>query len=167
MAVVLHYSKRLSERPTPGFVPDIDLRSYQGPSDIPIWLELRHRAFARATPGILQWDRSDFANEFLEKPWWSPERIWFAITPDAASGAPLAVGTVAMADRGSGAAAVPAVHWLAVLPTWRRRGVARMLVAALEERCWRLDMREIFLETHEGWTAARRLYEELGYRQLP
>jgi GNAT superfamily N-acetyltransferase len=166
MAVVLHYSKRLSERPTPGALPGIELRFFQGPSDVPVWLELRHRAFARATPGILHWDRSDFASEFLEKPWWSPERIWFATTPDDASGAQMAVGTVALADRGIGATALPAVHWLAVLPTWRRRGVARLLVAALEERCWQQGQREIFLETHESWTAARRLYEELGYRQI-
>jgi GNAT superfamily N-acetyltransferase len=78
----------------------------------------------------------------------------------------LAIGTVALADRGSGAHALPAVHWLAVLPPWRRRGVARLLMATLEHRCWKQGHDEIFLETHEGWTAARQLYEVLGYRPV-
>jgi GNAT superfamily N-acetyltransferase len=72
-----------------------------------------------------------------------------------------------LADRGLGALAVPAVHWLAVLPNWRRRGVGRLLIEALEERSWQQGHREIFLETHEGWTAARRLYESLGYHVSP
>ena len=71
--------------PLPGTLPGIGLRSFQGPSDIPVWLELRHRAFARATPGVLHWTPADFASEFLEKPWWSPERIWFATVPDPAA----------------------------------------------------------------------------------
>ena len=40
-------------------------------------------------------------------------------------------------------------------------------MAALEERAWELGHREIFLETHAGWTAAQGFYESLGYQQLP
>jgi len=62
---------------------------------------------------------------------------------------------------------VAVVHWLAVLVTHRRRGVAQLLMRALEQRAWDLGQREIFLETHDGWTAAQRLYESLGYQQVP
>ena len=79
---------------------------------------------------------------------------------------PLPVGTVALAAQ-TAASTLAAVHWLAVLPAWRRRGVARQLMAALEERAWELGHREIFLETHAGWTAAQGFYESLGYQQLP
>jgi GNAT superfamily N-acetyltransferase len=164
MDTVLHLSKRLSQRPTPGTISGIELRHFVGPDDIPVWLDLRHRAFARAKPGVQSWDRAEFATEFLNKPWWSPERIWFAVAGDPSTNDSSAIGTIALADRGTGAQAVPAVHWLAVLPGWRRGGVGRLLLEALEQRCWDLGQREIFLETHEGWTAARRLYESLGYQ---
>jgi len=166
MDTVLHLSKQIVERPRPGTILGVELRNFLGAEDITVWLELRHRAFARAMPGILSWDAADFAAEFLDKPWWSPDRIWFAVAHDAATGGTIPVGTIALADRGTGAHTLPAVHWLAVLPRWRRRGVGRLLIEALEERCWEQGHREIFLETHEGWTAARQLYEDLGYRPV-
>ena len=164
MATVLHFSKRLTECPQPGTISGIELRHFRDSEDIRLWLELRHRAFARGTPGILQWTAEDFTAEFLARAWWSPERIWFAVAADSALGEELPVGTVALADREVGRKTLPAVHWLAVLPGWRRRGVGRLLLENLEAHCWRQGHREVFLETHAGWTAARRLYEELGYR---
>jgi len=76
---------------------------------------------------------------------------------------PELVGAVALASRGDGPDATPAIHWLMVAPRWRRRGVARLLVAAAERRAWDDGHREIRLETHAAWTAAARLYAELGY----
>ena len=73
---------------------------------------------------------------------------------------------MALAFRGEGTEAKPAVHWLAVLPPWRRRGVGRLLMAELHQRCWDLGYRQIWLETHVRWTGAARLYEELGYRPV-
>jgi GNAT superfamily N-acetyltransferase len=167
MAVVHHFSKRLLHRPSPGDVSGIALRQFAGPHDIPLWLALRNRAFARAKPGILSWDAADFARELLERPWWSADRLWFALAHEPGADQPSPVGTVALAERTSGPEAVAVVHWLAVLPMWRRRGVARLLMAALEERAWGLGYRTIALETHAGWTAAQQLYESLGYQQDP
>jgi GNAT superfamily N-acetyltransferase len=166
MATVLHFSKRLSVRPVAGTLPGIAVRQFAGDRDIPLWLELRNRAFARARPGVLSWDEADFAREMLERPWWSPDRVWFAMADEPGADQPLAVGTVALTARETAASSLVAVHWLAVLPAWRRRGVARQLMAALEERAWALGHREIFLETHAGWTAAQRFYESLGYQQI-
>jgi GNAT superfamily N-acetyltransferase len=55
------------------------------------------------------------------------------------------------------------VHWLAVLPGWRRRGVGRYLMSVLEARAWELGYREVWLETHAAWAEAVRLYQALGY----
>lgn len=137
----------------------IALRTYRGPGDVSTWLDLRHRAFARARVGVRQWTETDFEQEFLTKPWWSPEHLWFA---EARS---QAVGTVALAIRGEEEGARPAVHWLAVLPAWRRRGVGRLLMCALESRAWELGHREVWLETHAAWDSAVRLYESLGYER--
>jgi GNAT superfamily N-acetyltransferase len=167
MAVVLHFSKRLLKRPAPGSLPGIALRHFHDDRDIPLWLELRNRAFARAKPGVLGWDATDFAREMLDRPWWAPDRLWFALAESPGADQPLPVGTVALASRETATATVAVVHWLAVLTTHRRQGVARLLMHALEQRAWDLGQREIFLETHDGWTSAQRLYQSLGYQQVP
>ena len=84
--------------------------------------------------------------------------MWFAESRGEA------IGTVTLAERGSGAAAKPVVHWLAVLPRWRRRGVGRLLMSVLHRTVWDAGQREILLETHADWTAAAKFYESLGYR---
>ncbi|MBI2827461.1 MAG: GNAT family N-acetyltransferase [Planctomycetia bacterium] len=163
MGIILQLSKSLLSPPEPGDLPGIELRQFRGPEDIPLWLDLRHRAFARETVGVRRWDEADFAAELTDKPWWSADRLWFAEASDAPTGTTMPVGTVTLAMRGTGPGAVPAIHWLCVLPTWRRRGVGRLLVAALEAKCWALGHRRIVLETHAAWTRAVRFYEALGY----
>lgn len=165
MANVLHLYRTLHERPELQRLPGVGLRQFTGSNDVAIWLELRHRAFAREKVGVRQWTPAEFEAEFLAKPWWSPERLWFAEAETQQPGLPprYAIGTVALAFRGAGGAAQPVIHWLAVLPSWRRRGVARLLLAALEKSCWDAGYREIGLETHGAWTAAVRFYEQAGY----
>ena len=163
---VLHLYRMLNERPELPRLPGVALRHFAGPRDIGAWLEIRHRAFAREKVGVRQWAAADFEAEFLSKPWWKPERLWFAEVDSGIPGISLAspIGTITLAFRGGGAEAQPVIHWLAVLPSWRRRGVARLLLAALEQTCWEAGYREVGLETHAGWTAALRFYERAGYR---
>jgi GNAT superfamily N-acetyltransferase len=153
----LHHE--LVQPPTICHVADIQVRTFCGPQDVPRWLELRHRAFARARLGVRQWTEADFHAEFLAKPWWRPEHLWLA-----EAGSEL-VGTVTLAMRGATSQARPVVHWLAVLPSWRRRGVGRMLMSVLEARAWELGYREVWLETHAAWTEAAALYRSLGYSE--
>ncbi|HUY87548.1 MAG TPA: GNAT family N-acetyltransferase [Pirellulales bacterium] len=166
MANVLHLYRALTEPPELPSLPGIGLRPFAGPADVAVWLEIRHRAFAREKVGVRQWTPADFDAEFLSKPWWSPERMWFAEVETGLAGlpAPSPVGTITLAFRGAGAAAQPVIHWLAVLPSCRRRGVARLLLAALEKTCWDAGYREVGLETHAGWTAAVRFYDQAGYK---
>jgi GNAT superfamily N-acetyltransferase len=70
---------------------------------------------------------------------------------------------VTLALRGAGPQAQPVVHWLAVHPAWRRRGVGRLLMAALEACAWDAGGRTLALETHEDWRAAIEFYGALGY----
>lgn len=166
MSNVLHLYRTLLEPPELPTVPGVGLRHFASPEDAAVWLEIRHRAFAREKLGVRQWTAADFEAEFLSKPWWSPERMWFAEAKTGLPGlpAPSPVGTITLAFRGSGPEAQPVIHWLAVLLPWRRRGVARLLLAALEKTCWDAGYREVGLETHAGWTAAVRFYEQAGYR---
>lgn len=162
MSDVLHLCHALTERPLAADCPTVSLRTYQGPGDIDRWLEIRERAFARERVGVGRWTHADFEREFLAKPWWSPEHLWFAV-PAESNAAERIVGTVTLARRGIGATSRPVIHWLAVLPAWRRQGVGRLLVRTLEIACWDAGEREILLETHAAWEKAARLYESLGY----
>jgi ribosomal-protein-alanine N-acetyltransferase len=55
---------------------------------------------------------------------------------------------------------------LAVLPTVRRRGIARGLLRAVREAVQRLGVEEIYLEVRESNRAAISLYEGEGYRAV-
>lgn len=162
MLKVLQLTRKLIDRPAVPAIADVRLRHYAGPEDIAIWLDLRRRAFARQKVGVRDWDASDFEREFLQKSWWRPGAMWFAETQPLLHPA-TAVGTVTLARRGDPPEGKPVVHWLAVLPSFRRRRIGRLLMAALEAAAWDAGGRQIWLETHSQWDEATRLYEALGY----
>jgi GNAT superfamily N-acetyltransferase len=144
-------------------MPGIQLRHFAGQQDVDIWLDLRRRAFARQKIGVRDWDAADFAREFLAKSWWQPEVMWFAEASRGPLLAAATVGTVTLARRGDGPEAKPVVHWLAVLPSHRGRGIARELIATLEATVWDAGGRQVWLETHAQWSEAVGLYQALGY----
>jgi GNAT superfamily N-acetyltransferase len=143
-------------------LPGVRLRQFAGLGDIDAWLELRRRSFESEPVSVRPWARTDFQAEFLDKSWWSPERLWFAEFEAETNGHALAqpVGTIALAQRGT----LSVIHWLCVLPEFRRRGIGRLLMAALETRCWDAGEREVGLETHSQWNAAVKFYTALGYK---
>lgn len=164
MPAILQLTRKLLERPKPPSITGVRLRHYEGEHDIETWLDLRRRAFARQRLGVGDWDASDFRREFLDKSWWRPDAMWFAETQLLLMPT-YAVGTVTLAMRGSGPDAKPAVHWLAVLPGFRQRGMGRLLMANLEAAVWDAGGRQLYLETHADWSEAVRLYQSLGYEE--
>lgn len=163
---VLHLCRRLKAPPDGLTHPHVQVRHFAGEADIAPWLELRHQAFARQRIGVRQWSPEDFRIEFVRRWWWRPECMWLAEVPPA----PLAdssqhrlVGAVTLAMRGQPDHARPVVHWLMVLPAWRRRGVGQLLLAHLEAAAWHAGHRQIWLETHAAWSAAVTFYEASGY----
>ncbi|HEX5445250.1 MAG TPA: GNAT family N-acetyltransferase [Pirellulales bacterium] len=176
MRTVLHLVRALEVRPVWPRVAGISLRNFDGPRDIDGWLDIRRCAFGDEGLPIRDWTAHDFAAEMMSKPWWSPKHLWFAeaVRPDAEGAR--AIGAVALAMRRGERAVrdrtqagmtegrgVPVVHWLMVVPQWRRRGVARWLLAALETACWDAGYRQVALETHAAWTAAAAFYRSMGY----
>lgn len=165
MSQIYQMCRELTERPAVVGPAGVSLRHFGDAGDVELWLELRRRAFARERFGVRDWTAAEFGREFLEKAWWRPERLWFAVPELPSTGGPQVLGTVALARRSGAAGDKPVLHWLAVLPAWRRRGVARLLVSAAEAACWDAGEHEIWLETHTAWQAAVKFYEALGYRR--
>ncbi len=165
MPIVQQLTKKLSARPTLPQIADVHLRHYAGRHDIPAWLELRRRAFSRQKVSLSDWDTADFEREFLEKPWWQPQAMWLAEMQRLMMPREI-VGTVTLARRGGATDDKPVVHWLAVLPRFRRLGIGHLLMASLEAAVWDGGERQIWLETHEAWVEAARLYRSLGYEPV-
>lgn len=158
MSTVIQLTRILNEPPVVQPVPGIVVRNYQGRDDIEAWLAIRERAFRAGPLPARTWNAAEFSEAFLDRWWWNPERMWLA----EAQGRPVA--TVVLAERGEPDDSRPVVHYLAVLPAWRRLGIGRLLMSHLEQTCWQEGRRQIWLETHSAWREAAQLYEALGYQ---
>ncbi len=55
---------------------------------------------------------------------------------------------------------------LAVLPAWRKRGIAKILVEKMLENCQALGAKKIFLEVEVGNDPAIKLYENSGFKHI-
>lgn len=157
---ILHLTRTLTSRPDNASVPGVSARTFGGVNDIETWLELRRRVFEHIQPAVRSWGHDDFQAELVAKPWWSPERLWFAEAATSDTQVASAVGAVALAMR---AGDQPVIHWLMVLPEWQRRGVGRLLLNTLEVACWDAGFRRIALETHAAWSSAVEFYRAMGY----
>jgi GNAT superfamily N-acetyltransferase len=142
----------------------IGIRTYQGAEDIPRWLEIRRRSLHGQIAPARPWSEADFRREFLEKPWWRPDWMWFAEEPGSA-GAVIPLGAAALRTMESETPAAGSIQWLLVLPEHRRRGVGRQLIRHLEAAAWDFGCRTVIAETLASWQDAVRFYERLGYRR--
>ena len=55
---------------------------------------------------------------------------------------------------------------LAVLPAWRKRGIAKILVKKMLENCKALGANKLFLEVEVGNDPAIKLYENAGFKHI-
>jgi ribosomal-protein-alanine N-acetyltransferase len=55
---------------------------------------------------------------------------------------------------------------LAVLPAFRRRGIAKMLVEKTLDSCKECGAKKLFLEVEDGNIAALKLYENAGFKNI-
>ena len=149
----------LTELPQVCSVAGIAVRHFQDSADITLWIDLMRDAFASADPPMRTWSKADFEKQIMGQASWSPHNLFLACDSEHRL-----VGSVALHFRHRDEKSIPALHWLAVRPAWRRRGVARLLVAHLESACWQKGLREVHLETHSGWREAAYFYASIGYR---
>ena len=168
MSKILRLSKRLTARPQATLPPSTTVRTFIGPEDVEAWLRLHRAALSGLTAAGPIWTAVRFEREFLDKPDWSPEHLWFAVrespTPSGdvtAVASPL--GTIALGCDGRPPHDCATIRWLMVAPEARRRGIGAALLACAELRAWNDGARVVSLETHADWTDAVRLYRRAGY----
>ncbi len=175
MTPILQMQKKLSSPPVqlsdfPSELDGLVIRHYTDPADIGPWIELRQLAFAKSRIGLARWENADFEREFLQKPWWQPERMWLAELPPLqctsevapslfqfakpVAGKPRLIGAITWSDRILSEKTIPAVNWLMVSPLHRRCGLAKKLLNLMEISVWNAGFRQIQLETHIAWAAA-------------
>jgi len=170
LATILQLVRRLDSCPAVSPPAGWRLRHYEASIDVDVWLALREAAFADSPIAVRRWTPADFERELTAKSWWRPDLLWFVESAEevvslAGAGPRRAIGTATLAWRGSAGGGKPVIHWLGVLPEYRRRGVGRLLVAQLEQMVWHSGGREVGLETHAAWTDAVAFYRALGYRE--
>jgi ribosomal-protein-alanine N-acetyltransferase len=142
-------------------------------SDLPIIVTLQARCFPTALP------KAHLRRELLKNR--LAEYFMAELAPDSlvrqvgARSVEPAVGSKGPEDREGEVVGYVAVWWLvdeahvsaiAVDPAWRRQGVARCLMAALQEEARRRDMASLTLEVRASNTAARQLYAGFGLRPV-
>ena len=159
--MVVIMKKNLLEMPEMCEIKNVFLRNYEGECDMLSWLALRNSVFSELSRGERPWSEKDFQREFLSKSWWEPRRMWLA----ESTGHDALVGAVALADSNVGGEKFPSVGWLAVASSWRRLGVGRLLMAALERACWERGRRVVTLQTLRSWESAVAFYRALGYHE--
>jgi ribosomal-protein-alanine N-acetyltransferase len=55
---------------------------------------------------------------------------------------------------------------IAVLPQWRRRGIAEKMLSEMLAKCRNTGVKKIFLEVEDGNISAFNLYEKCGFKQI-
>jgi GNAT superfamily N-acetyltransferase len=161
--MIAHLSKSLHVRASLPEVAGIQLRNFAGADDVASWLVVRNVAFAGQTSAARPWTEKDFRREFLDKSGWRPDWMWLAEAEEESS--PLTVGVAAMTTIKCSGTLAASVSWLAVLPEWQRRGVGRLLIAALEAAAWDAGLGLVLAETRSDWAPAMRFYQTLGYER--
>jgi GNAT superfamily N-acetyltransferase len=81
-------------------------------------------------------------------------------------GEPVAMGGLRRHEDGKGDGSDVEVKRMYVVPAARRRGLARLVLDALEARAGALGATRVILETGQRQPEAIRLYETSGYRRI-
>jgi GNAT superfamily N-acetyltransferase len=148
------------EQPSRASCQDCLIRAFQGPADIPAWLAIHAAVFGPLAGLPRAWREADFRREFVSKPQWSSQSMGFAEMNRDGEGP---VGTVAWTPHPRDASWAE-IRWLAVVPEWRRRGVASRLLAWAERKCLQQGRDCVRVETLTSWETAVAFYHAHGYR---
>lgn len=159
--MVVFLSKIVHNRP--GFPENNrhEVRTYRDFSDAARWLAVRNAALLGRVAAGRPWDERDFRREFLDKPHWRPDWMWFA--EDRSGQDDATAGVAVMTANQHTAPSVASIQWLLVRPERQRQGVGRLLLSAIEAAAWEAQRTTLVVETLSEWTDAIAFYKFCGF----
>lgn len=135
------------------------LRTYRA-GDEAAFVRIKNAAFAGETGGGRDWTLEDFQKEYLGSPYFRPERVFFAVYGEEP------VGTTTAWTMMHEGREVGLIHWVAVVPEHRRRGLGEALNVRAMHCLKEMGYREAILNTNASLKSAVRLYHRLGFRDV-
>ena len=130
------------------------IRGWQ-PGDDQAWIRI-HQAADKLTKG--NWPQL-FQKQFGDGMADLPDRMFFLCGPGSR---PIGTATAWYGGREDGGADWGRVHWVAILPEWQGKGLAKPLLAAVMNRLRQSHVRA-WLSTSTGRLAAVGLYLKFGF----
>ncbi len=149
----------LEEMPPVRLPEGYAFRTYRE-GDAGAFVRVKNAAFAGEAGGGRAWTLEDFQKEYLESPTFRPERVFFAVCGEEL------VGTTTAWTAEHEGREVGLIHWVAVTPEHRGRGVGEALNARALHHLKEMGYREAVLSTNASLQSAVRLYHRLGFREV-
>lgn len=156
MSLPIQLTKRLSARPPLPGDQTPTILSFAVRPHAEDWLRIHGESFLG---GRAPWPESRFRRELLDRPWFSPQQMWWAMSAEDDR----AIGTITLEVDGDAGQ----IHWLMVEPAARRSGVASALLQTLENGAWEAGVRQLSAETLSNWAPAVAFYRRHGYQAPP
>ncbi|MDE3001240.1 MAG: GNAT family N-acetyltransferase [Gemmatimonadota bacterium] len=132
------------------------VRTYR-PGDDTAFVRIKNAAFMSENAGGRAWTEADFEKEYLNSPYFYPERVLFAVFGDEP------VGTTTAWTATNRGKDVGLIHWVAVVPEHRKKGLGWVLNVRALHKLKALGYGEAILNTSETLEPAVRLYRRLGF----
>ena len=132
------------------------VRTYETGDDA-AFVRIKNAAFMTENGNGRAWTAANFQKEYLDSPYFKPERVLFAVY----NGEP--VGTTTAWTAMNHAKEVGLIHWVAVVPEHRRKGLGWVLNVRAVHKLKELGYGEAILNTSETLESAVRLYHRLGF----
>ncbi len=132
------------------------IRTYQSGDDT-AFLRIKNAAFMSENAGGRAWTAADFEKEYLDSPYFDPKRVLFAVFGDEP------VGTTTAWTATYRGREVGLIHWVAVVPEHRSKGLGWVLNVNALHKLKALGYGEATLNTSETLESAVRLYRRLGF----
>ncbi len=135
------------------------IRTYETGDDT-AFVRIKNAAFISENTGGRAWTSADFEKEYLDSPYFDPKRVLFAVCGDEPVGTTTA-WTAMYQGRDVGL-----IHWVAVVPEHRSKGLGWVLNVRALHKLKALGYGEAILNTSEKLESAVRLYRRLGFEVI-
>ena len=135
------------------------IRNYETGDDA-AFVRIKNAAFMVENVGGRAWTVADFEKEYLDSPYFERKRVLFAVCGDEP------VGTTTAWSATYRGKEVGLIHWVAVVPEHRKKGLGWVLNVRALHRLKALGYGEATLNTSETLESAVRLYRRLGFEVI-